>query len=495
MPLPSVQDASYPDLAQVRDTILRAILFAYARRGIVANVLPGSDHFIRAEKYASRVSIAIANNELALADFNPLTSTGNALVTLAGIFGVSRRPAGPAAGTVVITSVGAVSIPANFQCGAPNGRKYKTVSLSTGITTDALVDVIALSGGADTNQIAGTVLTWDSAAIGALKSTCVVGPGGLSGGANEDDDETLRTRLLNKLAFPPGGGNASQIAEFAEESTASVEAAYVYAAARGPASYDVAVTKRGGDRVLPAATVTIVANFINGKMPGQNDLNCTTVTKQLVDIVLEATLPLPVSGGGAGGGWRDANPWPVAPTKVTVVGVNTVTVDSVIAPVAGQSFGIWDSTATTPVMREYTAASVGGSVGAWVITVNETFAPAPIIGAYVSAGAFSLVAYANLFAAQMKTLGPGEKTDTLELLPRARRFPPPDVRDPSNLASRLLVPLQTTFPEISDIDFALAVTTGGTSPADDLAAPSIPLTTADPPNILVMAEFAIIAPP
>ena len=58
MALPSVQDAAYPDLAQVRDTILRAILFAFARRGIVANVLPGSDHFIRAEKYASRVSIA-----------------------------------------------------------------------------------------------------------------------------------------------------------------------------------------------------------------------------------------------------------------------------------------------------------------------------------------------------------------------------------------------------------------------------------------------------
>lgn len=484
MALPSVQDAAYPSASQTRDTILRAIVFAFARRGIVANVLPGSDHFIRADTYAKRVSIAIANNELALEDSNPLTATGDKLVTLAGVFGVSKRPAGPAAGSVTITCTGVISIPDGFQCTAPNGRKYKTIAAATGIASGASVDVIALAGGVDTNQDAGTVLSWDSAAIGALKSTCVVATGGLTGGADEDTDEVLRDRLLTKLANPPGGGNASQIQEFAEDATASVEVAYVYPAVRGPASYDVAVTKAGGDRVLPAAIVTNVFNFVNGRMPGQNDLNLTTVTPQPTDIVLDATLPLPASAGGPGGGWRDGSPWPAEPTQVTSLVSGTFTVDSTATPAVGNSIGIWDSSAG--VMREYTITAVGGSVGAWTFTVQE-----PVIGvtagsSYVSAGAFSLVDYAALFAEQMATLGPGQKTDSPEILPRALRFPSTQVSHPSDLGSRLLVPLQTQFTEISDISFDGAVTPSGTSPG-------IPLTTADPPKILTLNEFAIIA--
>lgn len=490
MALPSVQDAAYPSQSEVRDTILRAIVFAYARRGIAANVLPGSDHFIRADKYAARVSIAIANNQLALADSNPLTATGDALVSLASVFGVSRRPAGPAAGKDTITCTGIVSIPADFQCTAPNGRKYKTITPSVSISTGAQVDVIALSGGADTNQDVGTVLSWDSAAIGALKSTCVVAAGGLTGGVDEDDDETLRTRLLNKLAFPPGGGNASQIAEFAEESTASVEAAYVYPAARGSASYDVAVTKAGGDRTLPAPTIAIVDNYINGRMPGQNDLNVTSVTAQQLDIVLEARLPIPVTAGGAGGGWRDGSPWPAEPTKITAVAGQDITVNAVASPAAGNSIGIWDF--SSEVMREYTISGVGGVSGAWVLTIQETLAPAPVTGAYVSAGAFSLTDYAALFAEQIATLGPGEKTTTPEFLPRSLRFPTVDARGPTDLDTRMTAALQNEFHEISNLTYALTVATGTTSPS--ITTPAIPATPADPPKILTMKHFAIIAP-
>lgn len=497
MALPTVQDAAYPSFAESRDAILRGIAFSFARRGLVANVLPGSDHFIRAEKYASRVSIAIANNQLALADSNPLTATGDALVELAGVFGVSRRPAGPAAGSVTITCTGTVSIPADFQNSAPNGRKYKTVTLSTAIPTGSLVDVIALSGGADTNQDVGTVLTWDSAAIGALKSTCVVAAGGLTGGVDEDDDETLRNRLLDKLAFPPGGGNASQIAEFAEESTASVETASVYQGLRGPASYDVAITKKGGDRTLPAATVTFVKNYVNGQMPGQQDLNLTSVTAQPLDIVLQADMPLPVTGGGPGGGWLDPVPWPAEIGKVTSYSAPTATVNTTAAPVVGQHIGVWDpsvtnSDGTTGLMRTYTVATVGGSSGARTITVDGGFAVSPA-NAYISAGAENLVEQAALFAAQMALLGPGEKTALPELLPRSLRFPSTQVSGPTDVTTRQSSVVQNAFSEIFNLDYVRRVATGTTTPT--VTTPSLPTTTADPPKILTMQYFAIIATP
>jgi len=75
MTLPAVGDADFPTPLACRDRILEAIRYAYAEQGLTANILPGSDHFIRAEKYAARVSIAIANGELAEADMNPLTES------------------------------------------------------------------------------------------------------------------------------------------------------------------------------------------------------------------------------------------------------------------------------------------------------------------------------------------------------------------------------------------------------------------------------------
>ena len=105
MTLPAVGDAAYPTPLLCRDRILEAIRYAYASQGLTANILPGSDHFIRAEKYAARISIAIANNEIALADMNPLTATGDALVSLAGIFGIEKREAVGASGPITIEAI------------------------------------------------------------------------------------------------------------------------------------------------------------------------------------------------------------------------------------------------------------------------------------------------------------------------------------------------------------------------------------------------------
>lgn len=489
MTLPSVTDAAYPTPNEIRDGILRAIAFAFARRGLVANVLPGSEHFIRAEKYAGRVAIAIANNALALADSDPLTSTGTALVVLAGVFGVPPRPAGPSGGSVTIVCSGLVSIPAAFQLTAPNGKKYETAGLNTAIPTGTAVSIIAVVGGADTNQDAGTILTWDSAAIGALNSRATVTAAGLTGGANADDDDALRARLLAQLANPPGGGNSAQIVKFTEDSTASVERAYAYPAVQGPASVDVAVTAAGGSRTLSAAIVALARGYVVGKMPGQQEINVTSVTSQGVDVVLSAVLPFPLSAGGAGGGWRDASPWPIAgeDAKVTAYdsGTGTATVDAIATPAVGNTIGIWDRVGV--VMREYTIATVGGSTGAWTITVQGGFVAVPT-GAYVSAGALFLAQYATAFSDAVLALGPGEKTASPEILPRGRRFPSTEVNSPADLTSLQTALVQRQFPEIADLNYALRVATGTLTP---LTGASIPATTADPPNVLTLKEFAI----
>jgi uncharacterized phage protein gp47/JayE len=499
MALPTVGTITYPTAAEIRDGILRTIKLGCARAAtpITVNVLVGSEPYVKAEALARRLVVAFANNKIALQDYSPLTATGDRLTQLAGIFGVVRRSPSEATGFVTISSTGTVTIPANYRAVAPNGETYDTITGGT-IANGGAVEMVAVNTGTATNQKALTKLTWSSSSVGALNATCTVAVGGIDGGAPADDDETLRRRLLDRLANPSVGGNSASVKTIAENASAAVEAAYVYAALRGPASIDVAVTKAGSDRELSDANVALVAAAVRAAMPGHVDINVTAVTAQEVDVVFRATLPAPSTSGGAGGGWKDATSWPqgtpAAGTndgKVTAYAAPTATVRTTTTPVIGQNIGIWDPVGE--VMHEYTITSVGGVSGAYTITVQGLegaagFKTSPL-NAFISAGAVNLARYAEAMLDEVLKLGPGEKTDSLDLLPRARRYPNVDHAHPTDLDARIIGNIQAAYPEIVfATSGSLSVDTGTTTAR---TSPGLPTTTTDPPNILVLKYFAI----
>jgi uncharacterized phage protein gp47/JayE len=301
--LPAVGSATYPTIVEIRDSILRTIKLGFQRVGLSANVLVGSENYVRADAFARRAVLAFANNKLALQDYSPLTATGDNLVTVAKVYGVTKRAPSKASGYVKITCTGTVTIPAGYQCTAPNGEKYQTTTANT-VATGAEIEVQAVNTGDATNQAAATRITWDSNAVGPLNQVASVGASGITGGFPEDDDEKLRQRLIDRLAFPGVGGNVSQTKAFAEDASAAVGAAYVYAAARGPASLDVAIVSDEGDRTLSTGVINTVAAYLGANLPGHADINATTVSPQPLDVVFQGSLPLPTTAGGAGGGWR-----------------------------------------------------------------------------------------------------------------------------------------------------------------------------------------------
>ncbi len=509
MALPTVGQAQYPTPQEILNQILADLRFSFARRGIEVNLLPNSDRYIHAKAIADRLSIGIANGKLALVDFSPLTALGDSLEAICSVFGVTRRPAASSAGYLKVygTNGTTVTIPSGYRCTSPSGHKYDVID-ATVVTLKGLVDtagiitptvqVRAVGTGAATDQDPGVTVTWDSAAIGALKPTAKVDPGGLDGGAEADNDETLRQRLLRKLSSPGAGGNSAFVANLAEQSSAAIETAYVYAAIRGAGSYDVAVTKAGTDRELADASVDIAAAAILADMPGWTDANVTACEPESVDVVINLSLPLPASAGGSGGGWRDANPWPTTEdsaagaglcVKVTSIGLNQITVNSTASdpPTAGDHFGIWNP--DDQEMVEFEALSVGGSTGAYLVNV-QSLPTWVTTGMYVSAGAENLTAYAETFLAEMNLLGPGEKTASAALLLRGRRYPVQDAVNPARLTGVQLGALSAEHSEIIDHSYAGRYATGTTTA---LTAPSVPATTADPPNILVIEHLAFRA--
>jgi hypothetical protein len=410
---------------------------------------------------------------------------------------VQPRPASQATGpcTIVVTS-GTINLPQGW-AGQINGQAYTVTQTYLAIGNGATVNLQASVAGIAGNQPSSSKITWSSAAIGTLAPQATITSAGITGGYNADNDDTLRARLLEKLSAPPIGGNSASVKQWAENSSAAIEAAYVYPAVRGAASYDVALTSAGGSRTVSATTIALARAAILAQMPGQNDLNVTTVTPQTVDVILTALLPLPQSAGGSGGGWRDPAPYPTVPTKVTTYnsGTGVATVNGSTSPSVGQSIGVWDPTYLDPdtqipvgIMREYTIATVGGSSGAWTITVQSGWQASPL-GQYIAAGALSLVSYAGTFRDAVAKLGPGEKTAFLELLPRAARFPATDSGTaPPALTSRVTDAVDSAYPEIAT-SYAATYTAGTTTPQ---SAPAIPATTADPPGILTLNSVAFI---
>ena len=141
MTLPAVGSATYPTVAEIRDTILRTIKLGFQRVGLSANVLEGSENYIRADAIARRVVHAFANNQIALQDYSPLTAQGDALTAIARVYGVEPRAPSKAAGYLVITCTGTVTIPAGYQCTSPSGEKYQTTSVNTVATGASVLPV------------------------------------------------------------------------------------------------------------------------------------------------------------------------------------------------------------------------------------------------------------------------------------------------------------------------------------------------------------------
>lgn len=493
-----------PSPEQIRDQLLNDLRFRYDRAGLIVNVKRGSPAYYRAEAVANRVSLAYNNGQARLRAVDPNQATGTDLEALASFYGVTRRAASKASGVVTIAlepGTSTVSIPLGYKITSPAGVEYQTTLAYPTAADGDPVNVEAINGG-DTDVAAGTIMTWSSASVAALKPNATVGTAGLDGGREADDDETLRTRLRRALANPAGGGNWAQVAQAAEDSSAAIAQAFVYPTLRGPGSQDVAILGPTTDLVLGVATQTTAATAIAGVVPGiptDESVEVTGVALEALDIVIDLDLPLPQVAGGSAGGWTDTLPWPSdAETsgtyaEVTATGTGTITVDSTSAdpPIAGNRFAVWDSSAET--MLEFSVVSVAGSSGAYVITVDSQQSALlgnVAVGARCSALADNLQQYADTFVAQVKALGPGEKTDDADLLRYARRRPRPEDDAPFALTSRALASITNAYVEVTDASYAQRVETGTSTTRTE---PSVPSTTADPPNKLSVTNLSFRA--
>ena len=147
----------------------------------------------------------------------PDRATGDVLERHAAWRGLLRKPATPAAGTVLLTGISGAVVPAGARLLRGDRAEYAVeASALIGADGTGTVSVEALTLGAAGNAAPGTELRFVSPVAG-VAAAASVGPLGLGGGADLETDESLRARLRARVQLAPHGGAAHDYIAWALE--------------------------------------------------------------------------------------------------------------------------------------------------------------------------------------------------------------------------------------------------------------------------------------
>lgn len=141
------------------------------------------------------------------------TAEGAYLERWASIWGIRRKAATFAAGGAALAGSPGRTLPLGTVLQRADGRQYVTTAEGE---TGATVPVEAIVAGADGNCDAGTILSLVSPVAG-IEADLVVDAEGVVGGADKELDESLLSRLLERIQRPPHGGSKADYARWAKE--------------------------------------------------------------------------------------------------------------------------------------------------------------------------------------------------------------------------------------------------------------------------------------
>ena len=153
--------------------------------------------------------------------------------------GLGRNFASRSSGFVTLTGAPNTVYPAEIAF-LHNGSRYLTSGESLSDMFGAVtMPVYSEVAGASQNRVSGEVLTLgDPALYPSLSPTAEVDVDGLGGGADTEDDESLRARILDRKRRPPQGGAVSDYERFARDVT-GVTKAWAFSFANGPGTIGV----------------------------------------------------------------------------------------------------------------------------------------------------------------------------------------------------------------------------------------------------------------
>lgn len=492
------------DAIKIRDDICRTIKNGLIKQGVAnPQVGPNSDFFVIATALGNELAVVNANTIIRADQQMPDTATENDLKRIADLLDLEKQAAAGSIGGVEITASATSPIVTGSQLTDDAGLRYE-VSVGGNYDDGDIVPIAAVDAGFETNHAEGDTLRWVSAPP-FCDDNVEVADGGLTNGIDEEDDEVLRSRVLAVFRTPPGAGNWEHVAEVAEESTASVQKAFVYPAVQGPSTIHVAVaaapTDTSKSRVVADATMDgTVEPFVQGKLPTHAYIVTTSVTDVNCDVAIGLALPEAPTANppGPGGGWTNGTPWPSMDQTTFytahVVSVTSPTVIEVQGPDAAPTPNVtrvaWLSTVDWEVKTALVTSYTGGTANRYTITIDAPFTGIGV-GAYIWPECQNASLYAQAVLEAFRLMGPGEKTSNASALVRGFRHPSPANSWPYSVGPIMLRAVEDSGDEVLDATFIYR--TDGTTDkvgSTGVLTPQVPGSVESPPNQLIPRHIA-----
>ena len=229
------------------EEIYESLLQAFAQR---AGFTPEADCDLAVRLYASAAQLQALGIQAdwVLDQSFPQTAQGQYLDYHGQMRGISRLPATKARGTIRFSvsyaAASDLTISGGTVCMTPDETRFQTtedVVLKAGEqTVDAPAE--ALEPGRSGNAASGAVRILTACPVGITGCT---NPAPFTGGSDQEDDESLRERILESYQRLPNGANASWYEQTAMSHT-GVAAAKAVGRARGIGTVDVYIATEAG---------------------------------------------------------------------------------------------------------------------------------------------------------------------------------------------------------------------------------------------------------
>lgn len=207
------------------------------------------------------------------------TAEGAYLERRASEYGIYRKAASYATGVVTFVGLGVVPEGTLLQTG--DGAVYVTTTDSS----DGEAPIKASAAGASGNADAGMELTLISPVEG-VQSTCTAGE--LTGGADAEDDEALRERLLFRQKSPPKAGTKQDYVKWALE-VPGVTRAWCFPKEMGQGHVTVRFMTDGmTENGIPnARMIKTVQEYIEAEMPVTTVLHVVAPIPKKLDMTVD----------------------------------------------------------------------------------------------------------------------------------------------------------------------------------------------------------------
>lgn len=193
------------------------------------------------------------------------TAEGSFLERWASIWGISRKAATAATGSVTFTGADGATVPAGSVLSAYDGLLYETAADATISSGTAVATVNAVEVGAAGNRATGQAFSLQSPLVG-INATATAGA--MAGGTDVETDDALRSRHLTRIRKPPQGGAKSDYESWALE-VSGVTRVWVYPQELGAGTVTVRFMMDDSyeDGIPLTADVTAVADYIEPRRP------------------------------------------------------------------------------------------------------------------------------------------------------------------------------------------------------------------------------------